>query len=94
MIRITMVVNRHEDRWEATFDFNTKNSSEYNCDLMMHFFQACIIDENLGATRVRKEVTDKGGQKYYQLKMEFKSRGQIAKAVALGSLRGRLNYNV
>jgi len=93
MIKITMVVNKLDDRWEAVLDFNTAGSSRYNCDMMMEFLRVVMEDEKIDSSRVRKNITEKDGQVYYQLKIYFRSRAKIARFMALGSLTGRFNYN-
>ncbi len=90
MIKVTMIVKRHEDRYETEFTFDSSESKPKDVEALAEFFRKKVYEQPGLASRYREQSVDRGGVIAYTVKMDFKSRRDIANALrTIGG--GKLN---
>jgi len=81
MIKVTMLVKRHEDRYETEYTFDSSESKPQAADALAEFFRKKVYEQSGLASRYREQVVERSGVIAYTVKMDFKSRKDIANAL-------------
>lgn len=108
MIKVTMIVKRHEDRYEVEFTFDSSESGPENCRLMADFLRKKVAGGEAGrrepgerrddrgqrlASRYRENIIDRDGMVRCQCRMDFRSRRDIARTLRMGKRNPFQDYN-
>lgn len=108
MIKVTMIVKRHEDRYEVEFTFDSSESGPENCRLMADFLRKKVAGGEAGtrvpgercddrgqrlASRYRENIIDRDGVVRCQCRMDFHSRRDIVRALRMGKRNPFQDYN-
>ena len=81
MIKVTLIVKKHEDRFETELSFNSAESSVEYVQVLAEFLKKKVYEESGTASRYREHTVEKDGVLSYAVKMDFRSRRDIANAL-------------
>ncbi len=81
MINVTLIVKRHEDRFETEFGFDSSESTVEYVQAVAEFLRKKVYEECGNASRYREHTNEKNGILSYTVRMDFRTRRDIADAL-------------
>ncbi len=81
MIKVTLIVKRHEDRFETELSFDSSESKVEYVQAVAEFLRKKVYEESGHASRHREHTIEKNGILSYTVKMDFRTRRDIADAL-------------
>lgn len=81
MIKVNLIVKRHEDRVETEFSFDSSESKVEYVQALAEFLRKKVYEESGTASRYREHTSEKNGVLSYTVRMDFQNRRQIADAL-------------
>ncbi len=81
MIKVTLIVKRHEDRFEAELTFDSSESKVEYVQALAEFLKKKVYEESGHASRYREHTIEKNGILSYTVRMDFHTRRDIADAL-------------
>ena len=81
MIKVNCIVKKHEDRFELELSFDSSESKIEYVQAMAEFLKKKVYEESGTASRYREHTLEKDGLLSYTVRMDFRSRREIANAL-------------
>ena len=81
MIKVTLIVKRHEDRFETELSFDSSESKVEYVQAVAEFLKKKVYEESGHASRYREHTIEKNGILSYTVRMDFHTRREIADAL-------------
>ena len=81
MIKVTLIVKRHEDRFETELSFDSSESKVEYVQAVAEFLKKKVYEESGHALRYREHTIEKNGILSYTVRMDFHTRRDIADAL-------------
>ena len=81
MIKVTLIVKRHEDRFETELSFDSSESKVEYVQALAEFLKKKVYEESGHASRYREHTIEKNGILSYTVRMDFHTRRDIADAL-------------
>jgi hypothetical protein len=81
MIKVTLIVKRHEDRFETELSFDSSESKVEYVQAVAEFLKKKVYEESGHASRYREHTIEKNGILSYTVRMDFHTRRDIADAL-------------
>ena len=81
MIKVTLIVKRHEDRFETELSFDSSESKVEYVQAVAEFLKKKVYEESGHASRYREHTIEKNGVLSYTVRMDFHTRRDIADAL-------------
>lgn len=94
MIKVTLTVKRHEDRFETVLSFNSSESKVEYVQVLAEFLRKKVYEESGTASRYREHTTEKDGVLFYSVKMDFRKRKDIANALRTQDVGKLSKYHI
>ncbi|MBR4861699.1 MAG: hypothetical protein IKU09_05815 [Firmicutes bacterium] len=81
MIKVTLIVKRHEDRFETELCFDSSESKVEYVQALAEFLKKKVYEESGHTSRYREHTIEKNGILSYTVRMDFHTRRDIADAL-------------